>query len=151
MRTETFYEDHEVNLSEEERNLRGRQAARLSLSIKAHKARAEEEEEAWKLRKKQLKTDEEKLVETLYQVGKAAETGKETRPVACKEVLRGVMVETIREDTGETVGARSATKDELREHEPPPMVPGGGAKGATKKASPADDGIVPDDYRPQTH
>ncbi len=148
MRTEVFHEELDVELSESERDLRGRQAARLALAIKTHKAKAEEEDKAWKERKAELKSGEEKLVEALYTVGKAVEAGVEPRQVACVEVLRGVMVETIRQDTGETVDSRAASKAELGEHQKT-VVPGGGA--ATKKKSKSeDDGVVPDDYRP-TH
>ncbi len=128
MRDEVFHETHDVVLDESDRNLRGRQAARLSQAIQAQKARAKAEEEAWKARKKALEAEEEKLVASLYEVGRAAETGVEPRPVPCKDELIGVMVCTIRQDTHETVGTRAASPVELREHHVV-LVPGGGATG----------------------
>ncbi len=126
MRTDPFHEEHDVELSERDRDLRGRQAARLALAIEAQKARAETETETWKERKAKLKSEEEELVKALYAVGRAVETGVEPRQVQCIEELRGVMVETIRQDTGETVSTRAATKAELGEHQP--LIPGGGAR-----------------------
>ncbi len=154
MRTEVFHEEHDVVLSEDERNLRGRQAARQAQAIKNAKALIETETEAWKERKKSLETREKELTQALYDVSRAAETGVEPRQVPCLEVLRGVMIETVRQDTGESVSTRSATKDELRTHEGPVVVPGGGAtraKPKPKSTGPADTGIVDDDYQPPTH
>lgn len=124
MRTGRFTEKHPVDLTEEERNLRGRQAARLSVAVRAQKERAKET-------KKKLHEEEIQITESLHSSADAAETGVEEREIECMEVLRGTMVETVRLDTHESVGARPATKEELREHEAPVRVPGGGAKRTT--------------------
>jgi hypothetical protein len=114
MRTEAFHEEHDVELSEDERALRGRQAARQAVAIRAHKQKAEDETEAWAARKKALKADEEMMVAALYKTSDAAEKGREPRQVECREELVGAMVITIRCDTDETVSSRPATEDELR-------------------------------------
>jgi hypothetical protein len=116
MREGTFTEALEVDLSVEEQALRGRQAARQALAIKAYKAETERLEEDWKETKKSRKTGEEERVADLYKTSQAAETGREEREVECEEVLVGAMVETRRKGGarhGEHVSARPATKDEL--------------------------------------
>jgi len=149
MRTEVFREEHDVELTEDERQLRGRQAARLAVAIRAQKRRAEEEADAWKERKAKLKSDEEDLVKTLYSTSDAAETGREKRQVECREELVGAMVVTVRCDTDETVSTRPATKEELKSA-PDPIVPGGGQKKKGKgKAPHQDDPVVEDDYAPK--
>jgi phage-related protein len=153
MRIEMFHESLTVELSEEDRQLRARQVARIAVALKAQRAKANAETDAWAERRKELKAEEARMVATLYTASEAAETGREERPVECREILRGVMVETVRCDTSETVSARSAEAYELAEHEAPLMVPGGGsaraAKGKAKRKTAADvDGIVEDDYAP---
>ncbi len=128
MRDEPFHEVLDVELGKDERDMRGRQAARQALAIKVQKKKAEDEAEAWKARKKALELEEEKLVGALYDVSKAVETGFEPRSVQCVEELIGVMVCTIRQDTKETVSSRAASPVELREHHVV-LVPGGGATG----------------------
>ncbi len=116
MRDGTFDLELDVQLTEDERNLRGRQAARQALAIKAKKKLIEDETEAWKLRKKALETEEEELTGALYEVSATAKTGIEMRQVPCEEVLVGVMVETRRcggDRHGEYVSSRPANKDEL--------------------------------------
>ncbi len=123
MRDQSFHEELTVELTEDERNLRGRQAARTTIALEAHQARAKEA-------KKKLADEEKKLEEGLLEASRAAELGEEKRQVECVEKIDGVMVVTVRTDTQEVLGSRAATKQELAEHdeEHPPMVPGGGAK-----------------------
>jgi len=123
MRTEPFHEELEVELSEDERNLRGRQASRLSVAVRAQKERA-------KKVKKDLHDEEVKLTEALHGAADAAETGREKRQVPCVDVLRGWVVETIRQDTGARVGSRPATKAEM-DAEDEPDEPPAPAKGYT--------------------
>ena len=113
MLRESYTEKLDVELTKDERDLRGRQAARIATAIKAHKAKTEEEEKTWKERKAKLKSDEETMTSTLYEVSRAAETGKEPREVECREELVGGMVIQVRVDTSETVGSRAATKQEM--------------------------------------
>lgn len=130
MRSNTFHEELPVKLNEDERNLRGRQAARLSVALRAHQDRAKEA-------KKKLADEEKRLTEALHKASDAAENGEEKRQVECTEVLRGVMVEVIRLDTHETVSSRPAEKAELAGA--PVLVPGGGSK----KRQPAEDDDAP--------
>ena len=113
MRVETFHEEHDTPLTEEERNIRGRQAARQSIALTKHDELFETLAEDWRTRKKQLAGDRELMVDSIRKVATAAETGKEPRLVECREELVGVMVITIRCDTGETVGSRAATRQEM--------------------------------------
>lgn len=127
MRTETFTESHPVELTEDERMLRGRQAARQAVAVRAQKERQKTEAEAWKLRKKALEQEELDMLGALYATSEAAEKGVELRQVPCREVLSGGLVLTIRLDTEEQVGSRSATHDEMRDA-PDAMIPGGGSR-----------------------
>ena len=82
MRAERFTEEHDVELTKDERDLRGRQAARIATAIKAHKLKTDQETEAWKERKNKLKSDEETMTSSLYTVSRAADSGVEPRQVA---------------------------------------------------------------------
>lgn len=138
MRTDTFLEEHPVSLSEEERNVRGRQAARLTVALEHHRERAKEV-------KKKLRDEETEIEEQLCKAAAAAEHGEEQRQVECREVLRGAMVETLRTDTGETVASRPATREEMG------VAPAPAPKAkAKKKPDEGDDGIVDDSY-PVSH
>lgn len=113
MRTESFYEEHDVVLTEEEIRIRDRQAGRLWPAL----ARAET---AIIDRKKEIKTmeaDKAKVISTAQTAARAAIEGKEPRQVLCRDDLRGSTVFTIRCDTEETVGDRPATEPEMRDAE----------------------------------
>lgn len=116
MRTETFHEEHDVELTEEERDIRGRQAARGALGLAKHDELVETEAEAWRTLKKTRGGEREQKLETLRTVSTAAETGREPRQVLCDEVLIGAMVVTRRLDMDPPadVSSRPATQDELR-------------------------------------
>jgi hypothetical protein len=58
MRTEPFHETLEVDLTEEERNARGRQVTRLALGIEIWKDETKKLEEAWAKTKKDRKDGE---------------------------------------------------------------------------------------------
>jgi hypothetical protein len=144
MRSNTFHEEHPVTLTEEERNLRGRQAARLEVAAQAQKERAKEA-------KKKLREEEEELTEAMHKAALAAESGEEKRQVECREILRGVVVETIRIDTMATMASRPATKEELGAA--PVLVPGGGAKRGPRGIAvrPPEDEAAPDSDAFATH
>lgn len=132
MRTEPFHEELEVDLAEDERNLRGRQAARLVVALEKHETKVKDEEKAWKDRKVELKDEGEKILAAQRAASAAAESGREKRQVACEEQLVGVMVVMVRKDTGETIDSRPASKDELRGAEKP-AAKGYTAEGLTEK------------------
>ena len=123
MRVERFHEEHDVELTPDEQNVRGRQAARLALAHANHERTAEAEADAWKERKKVLVTTGDLIVANMRAASRAAETGIEPRQVECREELRGVMVLVIRCDTEETVSTRAATKAELSKLDEPRAKP----------------------------
>jgi hypothetical protein len=108
MRDGTFHEEHDVELTQLERDLYGRLASRHVLDLEKHQATAKET-------KKKLAEREKELEEQILAESRAAETGIVKRQVECSERLAGVMIVTERLDTGETVNAREATKSELGE------------------------------------
>lgn len=117
-----FTETLEVDLTEEERGIRGRQAARLALGIETWHAETKRLEDAWAETKKKRKEGQIEREEALFKLSRIVEIGKEEREVPCEEVLVGVMVETRRkggERHGEFVSVRSASKDEMRGIEKP--------------------------------
>jgi hypothetical protein len=139
---DSFKEELDVELTDEERNIRGRQTARLEVALQTHRERTKELQ-------KERRDGEKELEEALTKAAKAAETGQEKRFVECHDELRGSVVTTKRNDTGEVIGTRGATREELGEHEKPPMH-GGGAKKAEprakgKKTPPDEDGGIGDD------
>lgn len=106
MREGTFREEHEIELSEDDRNTRARQAARLHVALEKHEERAKEA-------KRKLAEEGKKIEDGLREASVAAETGREKRMVNCSERLVGSVVQTVRGDTGEVVSYRAATKQEL--------------------------------------
>lgn len=108
-----FTEELDVELTKEERDIRGRQSARLALALTKHDELVEQLAEEWRTRKKTMAGERELKVETLHATATAAETGVERRQVECRDALVGAMVITTRTDTGETVGSRPAQKSEL--------------------------------------
>jgi hypothetical protein len=106
MREGTFHEEHNVELTGLERDLFGRLASRHVLDLEKHQATMKET-------KKKLAEREKELEKQILDESRAAETGTVKRQVECRERLAGVMVVTERLDTGETVSARDATKQEL--------------------------------------
>lgn len=138
MRTDPFYQELPVQLTEDERNVRGRQAARLEVALQKHLVDAKEA-------KKKLADREKELEEGILKAARAADSGEEPRQVECREVLRGVVVEVIRCDTNETIDSRPATGEELGSAPARSRA----KKPASKLASKGDDGI--DDDYPATH
>jgi hypothetical protein len=130
MRTEPFHMTLDVDLTEEERNLRGRQATRQVRAIETQEVADGAEEARWKTRKKEMADNLATMRSALSKTSREAETGIAERPVLCRQILRGVMVEIVRAEgprEGEHVDDRGATEAEMRAAEKAPRVPGGGA------------------------
>jgi hypothetical protein len=114
MRTETFFEEHPVRLSEEERRLRAQQAARAWPALARQEQAIAEKKAAHKAEIGTMEADKSTIITTARCAALAAEKGEEPRKVECREEIVGAVVLTIRLDTSETVGDRSATEQEIR-------------------------------------
>lgn len=105
MRDVTFRVEIEVELTEEEKRLRGETLGRLVEALGKHQARTKEI-------KADLAKKEKEYNEQIAAAGRAMTTGKELRWVECRDRLRGSLVTVCRVDTGEIVESRPARKDD---------------------------------------
>lgn len=97
-----------VQLTEAERNVRGRQAARL---LRQYSALEEE-------KKRIVKELGDKLKEVRRNAdiaAAAAETGTEERMVECRVEIRGAQKDVIRTDTHEVIESRILSDEELED------------------------------------
>jgi len=109
LRKDVFLEELPCRLSEEEIDERGREAGALAADLERFKEHAKKE-------KKKLTDKEKDMTEKLFGLGKAVETGVETRDVGCYEHanLARYVVETVRMDTGTVVRTRPMDEQERK-------------------------------------
>ena len=118
MREGTFSVEMEVELTAEDKRLRGETLARLVAQLGKHQKKSKEI-------KADLAKKEKEYDEAITEASRAIETSKERRHVLCRERLRGSLVVVERVDTGEIVESRPARKEDHDEadEENPPRVP----------------------------
>jgi hypothetical protein len=133
MRTEPFLESHPVTLTQSEVDERAHEAAAVGLKVEAKAKELEAFVESAKLQKKLLENEGALLAAKLYELGRIVKNRREPREVECVERLAGHVVQTIREDTGEVVSSRPATRTEIEEAMQEPLFPGGGTTKAPPK------------------
>lgn len=105
MRDGTFRVEIEVELTDDEKRLRGETLGRLVEALGKHQQRAKEI-------KVDLAKKEKGYDEQITAAGRAITTGKELRWVECRDRLRGSLVTVCRVDTGEIVESRPARKED---------------------------------------
>lgn len=143
MRAEKFLEMHPVSLTQTELDERAREAAALALEVEAKAKELERYKEDTKAAAKALENEQKALEQRLFALGRVVKSRREPRNVECSERVRGALVETTREDTGEVVSSRPATRAEMEEASQVTLFPGGGAtapkkgKGGPKDPAPA--------------
>ncbi len=142
MRTDPFLESHPVTLTQGEVDERAHEAAAVGLKVEAKAKELDAFVESAKLQKKLLENEGALLASKLYDLGRIVKNRREPREVECIERLSGHVVQTVREDTGEVVSSRPASRAEIEEAMQEPLFPGGGttkAPAKKKAAKPAED------------
>jgi hypothetical protein len=119
MKSERFFQEHPVKLTDEEIADRALENAEL-LGKSEEKAREiDDYAETSKATKKRLDGEKEALDAQCFRLGRIVRTRMEPRQVECEErdVMSTLTIETVRLDTGACVGSRAMTKDEIHDRQ----------------------------------
>jgi hypothetical protein len=129
MRREAFFELLPVTLTPLEADERAHEAAGVIKLIQDKGREIDVFTEETKAKKKNLENAKALLEAKAYGLAEAVKSRMEPRQVACREVFNVDKVDTVREDTGEVVSSRAATRAEIDESLQVTLFP----KGAPKK------------------
>ena len=115
MRREAFFELLPVTLTPLEADERAHEAAGVIKLIQDKGREIDVFTEETKAKKKNLENAKAELEARAYGLAEAVKSRREPRQVACREVFNVDKVDVVREDTGEVVSSRAATRAEIEE------------------------------------
>lgn len=123
MRRESFLEMLPVPLTDDEVNERARESAGVVTQIQAKKHDVEVHKEEAKNKTKRLEDEEKAITARDYELALAVKSRREPRQVECREEYADQKVNAVRQDTGEVVSSRAATRAEIEESVQVKMFP----------------------------